>query len=274
MDQDGVNLPRFSGLTRGAHEFAERRDVWSVSTNPCSVHRQSQAFGSFHINTRIIEFREAKPNGWKHSLGSTRVDRTRWPVSLPRPVCDCEELVPIVLVPHRSLPRLRALGRYRHKMRQLPLWSLPGVRPAQKRGTHRGQAFGIRPIQYAVQHRLGNVSVALRKRNYRVGIGLRTERAHLAVAICSRHEVKARCNTILDENCVLSLHFLAFPTRAADSHFAGQWFLTAVIIGGFDHAAADPGMSVGSAYLPWRKEASPQIKCRTSLLLSIITKSG
>jgi hypothetical protein len=49
-------------------------------------------------------------------------------VALPGPVCDCEELVPIVLVPHRSLPRLRGLGRYRHEMRQLPLWSLPGVR--------------------------------------------------------------------------------------------------------------------------------------------------
>ena len=121
-------LPGPSGLSRGAHKFAQRGDVGPVSSDACSIHREPEPFGSFYIDSGVIEFGEAKPNGWKHALGSTRVDRAWRTVPLPGPVCDCEELVPIVLVPYRSLPRLRDLGRSRHEMRQLPLWSLPGAR--------------------------------------------------------------------------------------------------------------------------------------------------
>jgi hypothetical protein len=51
-----------------------------------------------------------------------------------------------------------------HEMHQLPLRSLPGDFCCQM--------SGIRHIPRGVQHRLANVSVELRKRNYRVGMAL------------------------------------------------------------------------------------------------------
>ena len=124
---DLAELPWLARLARGAHKFAQRGDIWAVSPDPCGIDRQSKAFGCFHIDARVIEFREAKPNGWKNALNTAWVHGSGRPAALPGPVCDREELVPIVLVPHRSLPRLRDFGRYRHEMRQLPLWSLSGI---------------------------------------------------------------------------------------------------------------------------------------------------
>ena len=117
-----------SRWARGADEFAQGGDIWPVCPDACRIDRQTKALGAFHVDARIIEFREAKPDRWKNALSPTRINRSRRTATLPGTACDCEELVPIVFVPHRSLPRLRDLGRYGHEMRQLPLWSLPGVR--------------------------------------------------------------------------------------------------------------------------------------------------
>ena len=124
---DLAELPGSARLARGAHKFTQCGDIGAVSPDPCGIDGQSKAFGGFHIDARVIEFREAKPNGRKNALNTAWVHGSRRPATLPGPVCDREELVPIVLVPHRLLPRLRDLGRYRHEMRQLPLWSLSGI---------------------------------------------------------------------------------------------------------------------------------------------------
>ena len=112
LRSEQAKLPWSPGLARGAHEFAQRRDIGSVCANPCRIYRQPEAFGGLHVDACVVEFRQAKPNCWKHSLGPARINGSRRAAPLPGPICDCEELMPIVLVPHRSLPRLGNLRRY------------------------------------------------------------------------------------------------------------------------------------------------------------------
>jgi hypothetical protein len=94
---------------------------------------------------------------------------------VPRLACDCEELIPIVLVPHRSLPRLAdqdALA-LTHQMREQLVRSLT-IAIAYLKGPE-GLYFGIRHNPAGVHLRLRIVTGALRKRDYRVGMGSCTE---------------------------------------------------------------------------------------------------
>src|SRR5258706_4894185 len=134
--RNGVELSGFTRLAGRADELAQSGDIRSVGSDAGGVNRQAQALGGFYIYAGVIEFRQAKPNCWKHTLDAAGVDRARRPVSLPRAVCDCEELVPIVFVPHFSLPRPRDSRRSSHKKHQIAEWSLPDA--------HTGQTYGIR----------------------------------------------------------------------------------------------------------------------------------
>src|ERR1700676_3828701 len=107
-----------SGFTR----LAGRANKFTKSGN----------IGTVSFDAGVIELGQAKPNGWKHALDSARVHRARRSVTLPRTICNCEELVPIVFVPHFSLLRPRDSRRSRHEMHQTPLWSLPP--PKQRAG--------------------------------------------------------------------------------------------------------------------------------------------
>jgi hypothetical protein len=104
-----AELPGFTRLASRANKLAQRGDIRTIRSDAGRIDWQAQALGSFYIDAGVIEFRQAKPNRWKHALDSAWVDWARRPVSLPRAICDCEELVPIVFVPHFSLPRLRGL---------------------------------------------------------------------------------------------------------------------------------------------------------------------
>jgi hypothetical protein len=157
-----AELSRLARLARRSNEFAQSRNIGSVGPDAGRIDRQTQALGSLDIDSGIVEFGQAKPNRWKHTLFAARVHWTRRTMALPRAVRDREELVPIVLVPHQSLPRPRDSGRSKHSMRQIPTWSLPVAR--------RGQTSGIRHNFHEVHHRLGNVSPTLRKSNYQVAI--------------------------------------------------------------------------------------------------------
>ena len=153
-------LSGFTRLAGRANKFTKSGNIGTVSSDAGRIDRQTQALGSFYIDAGVIELGQAKPNGWKHALDSARVHRARRSVTLPRTICNCEELVPIVFVPHFSLLRPRDSRRSRHEMHQTPLWSLPDA--------HKGQTSGIRHKRSRVQHRLTFVTGALRKSNYRL----------------------------------------------------------------------------------------------------------
>ena len=44
-----------AGLARGPHKFAQRGNVGPVSPDASHVHGQPKAFGSFHIDARVVE---------------------------------------------------------------------------------------------------------------------------------------------------------------------------------------------------------------------------
>src|ERR1700676_1730373 len=122
-------FPRVGGR---ANKFTKSGNIGTVSSDAGRIDRQTQALGSFYIDAGVIELGQAKPNGWKHALNSAGVYRARRSVTLPRTICNGEELVPIVFVPHDSLLRPRDSRRSRHEMHQTPLWSLPP--PKQRAG--------------------------------------------------------------------------------------------------------------------------------------------
>jgi hypothetical protein len=164
-------LCHLSGLSRRTDKFSQGRNIWAVGADSRRVNGQTQLFSRFHVDSRVVEFGEAKPNGWKHALRAAWVNRSRRAAPLPGLVCDCEELVPIVLIPHRSLPRLGDPGRSDpHSIRcaNYPCGRFPW--PVSKVSENcNGLYSDIRHSPGNVQNRLRIVSSALRKRNYHVG---------------------------------------------------------------------------------------------------------
>ena len=177
--RNGVELSWFTRLAGRANEFAQSGNVGSIGSDAGRVDRQAQALSGFYINAGIIELRQAKPNRWKHTLDSARIDRARRSVSLPRAICDCEELVPIVFVPHFSLPRPGTQDALGIRCTRCPYgrFSMP-----------QGQTYGIRHNPCRVQHRLLNVSSALRKSNCQVACRKVVRgAASILSKQCSRH---------------------------------------------------------------------------------------
>ena len=178
-------LSGFTRLAGRANKFTKSGNIGTVSSDAGRIDRQTQALGSFYIDAGVIELGQAKPNGWKHALDSARVHRARRSVTLPRTICNCEELVPIVFVPHFSLPRLRDSRRSRHKMHQMPLWSLFDV--------HKG-----RLTVYVTAHAGSSIdSLLLQVRYERAIIGLYLERR------CRWASIDALKHFQVDFKCVL-----------------------------------------------------------------------
>ena len=63
-----AELSRLARLARRADELAQSRDIGSVGADAGRVYGQSQALSGLNVNAGVVEFRQAKPNGWKHPL--------------------------------------------------------------------------------------------------------------------------------------------------------------------------------------------------------------
>ena len=168
-DLRGLN-PVCRRLARGAHKFAQRGDIGAISADSSRVYRQAQAFGGFHVDPRIVEFGQAKPNGWKHSLRAARIHRAWRTAPLPGTCLrlrrtGANRSYPTSLAPASSGTQ-DALTCISDAPTTLVVASR---RPLRFIGDYNGPQSGIRHILSGVQHRLGMFQAALRKRNYRIG---------------------------------------------------------------------------------------------------------
>jgi hypothetical protein len=126
---------RLPGLARGTHKFAQRRNIGAIGADPCRVDGQTKALRRFQGLLAIAK-------NWCQSflshIARSRVSGTQDALTLKQ-----SDAPTTLAVASRAHPICKGRANY--------LYS------------------GIRHNPSGVQNRLGNVSEALRKRNYHVG---------------------------------------------------------------------------------------------------------
>lgn len=108
-------------MTGGPHKIAQHGNVWAISPDAACIYGEAKPFGGFQVYPGVVEFRQAKAHRGKHTINSTWIHGAGRTVLMPPAVDYCEELVPIVFVPHGSLLQLRDSRPYLHVMRQTPI---------------------------------------------------------------------------------------------------------------------------------------------------------
>jgi len=120
---------RSERLAGGADEVAKHRDVRTVRADSASIHWEAQTFGEIEINAGIVKFRETESGSGLHPVHTRRIDRARWPVTLPGTASNLVKLLPVAFVPslhlfkssdpldavkaHRGSPVLRSASFFR-----------------------------------------------------------------------------------------------------------------------------------------------------------------
>src|SRR6266851_7169863 len=85
-------------------KVAQCRNVGAISSDARGVHGQAKSLGDSRVNPGVAEFREAEPD---HRQDTVCARGRHWPrgrMPLPKALRVVKELLPIVLVPHRSPP--------------------------------------------------------------------------------------------------------------------------------------------------------------------------
>src|ERR1700680_2267233 len=105
-----------------AYKVAQRRNVGAVRSDARGVHGQAESLGDLQGYPGIVEFREAEPDHRQDMVCARRGHGPRRRTPLPTALHYIKELLPIVLVPHRSrLPRrirFRKLSSYLQEQTQ------------------------------------------------------------------------------------------------------------------------------------------------------------
>jgi len=99
-----TKLERF---VRRADEVAEDGDVGAVDTDASGIHRETEFFGLFEIDSRVIQFGEAKTLCRQYAVQTRRIDRAGRTVPSPRTPRYLVELLPVAFLPGRHSVNLK-----------------------------------------------------------------------------------------------------------------------------------------------------------------------
>ena len=104
---------RLERAAGGAYEVAKDGDVGTVDTDAAGVHRETEFFGLFEIDTGIVEFGQAKTLRGQHAIQARGINRTGRAMTAPGASCYLVELLPIAFLPggHGDHGWCRAVGQ-------------------------------------------------------------------------------------------------------------------------------------------------------------------
>src|SRR5260370_12999998 len=88
-------------MPRRSDEIAQNSNVGAVSADAPGVHGQTETFGKFEIDTRVVELRQAETPGGQHTIQASRIHRPGRAMTPPRAARQLVKLFPIAFVPGR-----------------------------------------------------------------------------------------------------------------------------------------------------------------------------